>query len=118
MKQPYKYWTKKDLENHLRAQALEHGIDTSLVISAVYDKRWNPIKDYNGCNFVQDNLHPFLPCFIHDWRWVCMDYKKWFDLEFRDNLIKFGFKKWKAELYYIMVRCGWLFYYRFKKKND
>lgn len=116
MKQPYKYWTRSELFKHLEEQAVRKGINVPMVKRAVYSDDWNPLEDYNGCNFVQDDLHPFLPCFIHDWRWICFEYHKKFDWEFEENLIKFGYPSWKANLYYIMVRLGWIFYYQFKKK--
>jgi hypothetical protein len=72
-KQPYKFWTKEKLYWHLITQAGEYYANDDnmqfIIKNAVYDTRWNPLLEFNGCTFVQDDLHPFLPCFIHDWRW-------------------------------------------------
>ncbi len=116
MKQPYKYWTKIQLFDHLRVQCFVYGYNVELLEEAIESNAWNPVKDYNGCNVVQDDLHPFYPCFIHDWRWITFDYEKTWDIEFKRNLLKFGYSVLKSEVYYIMVRCGWLFYYKWVKK--
>jgi hypothetical protein len=85
--------------------------------SAAFDERWNPIKQYDGCTFVQDDLHPFPPCFLHDWRWATRQDVKLADLEFEENLKKFGYPLWKAKLYYIAVRIAYICYYQFKHKR-
>lgn len=119
-KQPYIYWSRSDLFWKVREQAVEYSCchpDMLYTIrAAAYDERWNPSEDFNGCTFVQDDLHPFLPCFIHDWRWVTRQDTKMADKEFRDNLLHFGYPKWKANLYYYTVRIAYLCYYQFKHK--
>lgn len=121
MKQPYRYWSRNDLFWHLRTQAVDYhncnADDLYTIKAAVYDERWNPSKDFNGCNFVQDDLHPFLPCFLHDWRWITRQDIKASDKEFYNNLIRYGYPKWKAKLYYYGVRIGYLCYYQFKHKK-
>ena len=114
-KEVYKYWDRDDLYLHLSKQAIDYGINLDLVRVAVYDNEWNPIADYNGCNAVQDTHHPDIACFIHDWRWIAHPYRKAWDIEFRDNLIKIGFSKFRAYCYYFAVRLGWLFYYKWVK---
>ena len=116
MKQPYKFWTKTDLHLHLKHQAHVYKFeDLDYIKKAVYSRRWNPIYEYNGCNVVQDELHPFLPCFLHDYEWVVNNGGNKVDLEFRNNLRIFGFSKMKSNLYYFMVRLGWIFYYKWVK---
>lgn len=121
MKQPYKFWTREKLYWHLIEQAGEYFANDDnmqfVIKNAVYDARWNPLEDFNGCTFVQDPLHPFLPCFIHDWRWVTRQDIKASNIEFKDNLIKFGFTSFKAQLYYIGVTLGYYCYYQFKHKR-
>lgn len=118
-KQPYLFWNRNQLFNHLKAQLEYYNLlDAdmySLLKNAVFDERWNPSTQYNGCNIVQDDLHPFLPCFIHDWRWITNQDAKLADKEFRDMLIDYGYPKWKANLYYCAVRIGYLCYYKFKR---
>lgn len=119
MKQPYRYWSRNDLFWHLRTQAVDfHNCDGEMLYTikaACYDERWNPSEEFNGCNIVQDDLHPFLPCFLHDWRWITNQNALDSDLEFKHNLVKFGYPKWKANLYFWAVRIGYLCYYKWKK---
>lgn len=109
-KQRYKYWNLDELYTHLEKQAIEFKVPIEIVTEAVYSKAWNPIKDFNGCNFVQDDFHPFLPCFIHDFRWLVYGRKNIYDVEFRNNLLKFGYSTLKASMFYFGVRLGSVFY--------
>ena len=99
----------------MKDQCDEFSIDLELLNEAIYDERWDPIQQFNGCNFVQDDYHPYLPCFLHDWRWICFEYSKKWDQEFEQNLIKAGMNTIKAKVYYFAVRFGWIFYHQFKK---
>jgi hypothetical protein len=116
MKQPYKYWTLTDLCEMLIRQADNKGFNPIEIGRMVFDNRWNPITDFDGCTLVSDHLQPFLPCFIHDYRWAVEGGGKHTDIEFRENLLKFGFPKWKANVYYIAVRIAWITYYKKKKR--
>ena len=115
-KQPYKYWNRGQMLEHLIPQCIDFDISTFLVKEICYDSRWNPKRDFNGCSVVQDELHPFVPCFIHDYRWVVGEGGLRSDIEFRRNLILAGFSKFKAYKYFIAVRIGWLFYYKWKNR--
>ena len=115
MKHPYKYWTRDYLYEFLLPQCIDFDVSTSLVKLAVYDERWNPRYDFNGCTLVQDEYHPFLPCFIHDWRWITGQGGLDSDIEFKINLVKAGFTELKAWKYFIGVRLGWMFYYKWTK---
>ena len=118
MKHPYKHWTKENLYWHLVTQAGEYYANNDvmqyIIKQAVYDTRWNPLLGFNGCTMVQDDLHPFLPCFIHDWRWVTRQDITMSNIEFKENLLKFGYPYWKAQLYYIGVNLGYYFYFKYK----
>lgn len=115
-KHPYKYWDRDELYSHLKRQATANKyFDYKTIRYAVYDTRWNPMLEFNGCNVVQDDLHPFLPCFLHDYRWVVKGGGKKTDIQFYNSLIKFGVPKWKAKLYYYRVRIGWNLYFKHKK---
>ena len=115
MSKPYKYWDKEDLYRLLINQARDFRIDPEDVYKAVWDLEWNPIQEYNGCNCVQDDYHPFLPCFIHDYHWVVKGGGIEYDRIFRTNLMKAGFSKVRAYAYFYAVRAGWIFYYKWKK---
>lgn len=114
-KQVYKYWKRNDFHKHLTKQAVDFGIDSSLVDIAVYSDSWNPAIDFNGCNCVQDALHPFLPCFLHDFEWIVKGGGIEADRSFRTNLVKAGFSKFKAQNYFLAVRLGWIFYFKWTK---
>lgn len=115
-KQPYKYWTRELLHDFFVQQSIDFGIDSFDVKKICYDKNWNPQTQYNGCTFVQDELHPFLPCFIHDYRWIIGKGGLDSNIEFKTNLIKAGFSKVKAWKYFLGVHTAWLFFYKWKHK--
>lgn len=110
MKKRYRYWTRLQFYDHLKLQALEFSIPIEIVQEAVFNSAWNPMLDFNGCNFVQDDFHPYLPCFIHDYRWVVYGRTDQWDKEFRNNLLKLGFSTFKATIYYFAVRIGSVYY--------
>lgn len=111
---PYAYWSRGELYEKLLPQALDTGVKTRILKEACYDDRWIPSRDFNGCSVIQDPLHPYLPCFIHDYRWVTGQGGNLSDIEFRNNLIKAGLSKVKAWRFYFAVRLGWLFYFKWK----
>jgi hypothetical protein len=116
---PYKFWDRDQLYAHLIKQALFYGYteyDIDVIRKIVYDSRWNPSEDFNGCNVVQDHLHPFLPCFIHDYRWVVSGGGVWTDEEFHANLIKCRVSRVRAILYFVSVRIGWVLFYKWKNR--
>jgi len=117
VKNRYKNWTREELLHHLLIQASDSGISTKLVTKAVNDERWNPMEDFNGCNVIQDDLHPFLPCFIHDWRWIVYGRINKYDKEFRANLLLSGFTTFRATIFYIAVRLGSIFYSKYTKNK-
>ncbi len=113
-KLPYTYWTRQLLHQFLIEQAVDFKIDCFLVKTACYDERWNPRYDFNGCTLIQDTYHPFIACFLHDWRWMTGQGGIKSDLEFKINLEKAGFSKYKAFRWFLAVRIGWLGYYKWK----
>jgi len=113
-KQRYKYWQRDDLYKLMKVQALNLGYSLADLHTIVYSEEWDPARDFNGCNFIQDDLHPFLPCFIHDYGYIVYGGGNKHDLEFKNNLIKSGFSTFRAWSFYIGVRLGWAFYYKWK----
>ena len=115
--QPYKYWTREQLFFHCEKQCVDHGQEQMVktVKDIIFDSRWNPKKDYNGCNVVQDKYLPYVPCLIHDYRWLVEKGGIDSDIEFRLNLKKFGTKEKRSVLMFIGVRLGWFFYYKWAK---
>ena len=115
-KEPYKYWWNRGrLYESMIPQALEFGISTYLLKQICFDERWDPVKDFNGCTLIQDKYHPFLPCFIHDYRWIVEGGSLKADKEFKFNLKRSGMSNFEAWKWFIGVRAGWLFYYKWKK---
>lgn len=116
-KHPYKYWDLYQLNKHLVKQALEFDIDVKYVKEAVFSKEWIPQIDFDGCTIVQDDLHPFLPCFLHDYECYIYGNRMQNHINFRNNLIKAGFSKFKAQKYFIGVVAGCFAMYLFKKSK-
>ena len=118
-KTPYRFWSRDQLYSHLLTQSLSFGFDEYFIEEVrgmVYDEKWNPMEDFNGCSVVQDHYHPFLPCFIHDYRWVVDKGGAWTDREFKVNLIKCGVSKARATIYFAVVRSAWVLFYQWRKK--
>lgn len=115
-KQPYIHWDLDFLFEKLLKQEFiyKYGYSKTDLENMVHSKRWNPLKEFNGCNVVQDDLHPFLPCFVHDYRWIAEGRTNKADKEFRNNLLKFGYSTVKATMYYFAVRVGSVYYKIFK----
>lgn len=111
---PYRYWNRYQLFNHCEKICIDNNaldlIDELKEI--IFSDKWNPMENYNGCNVVQDRFHPYPPCLIHDYRWLVGEGGKMSDIEFRNNLRKFGASKVRSNLMYIGVRLGWIFYYK------
>ena len=120
MKKPYKFWSRDQLYALLLPQCLNYGYSENCIDrihDMVYDERWNPMEDFNGCNVVQDHHHPFLPCFIHDYRWVIGEGGLDSDTEFYHNLIKCGVSEVRSTIYFAVVRSAWVLFYQWKKRE-
>ncbi len=117
---PYQFWTREKLYDHCVAICGDYNADDMLIElrKIIFDNRWNPMEHYNGCNMIQDRLHPYPPCLIHDFRWMVEGGGIKTDREFRSNLMKLGETFWQAEKKFIGVRLGWLFYYKWKKISE
>jgi len=114
---PYKYWTREELFNHVTNQCIEMGNDDLISIfgDIIFDKRWNPMENYNGCNIIADRLHPFPPCLKHDFDWLVLGGGIKYDREFKELCHSFGASKFKSKLNFIGVRIGWIFFYKWSK---
>ena len=84
------------------------------VLEIIADKRWSIQSDFDGCTLVQDRMHPYIPCLIHDYNWVIDKPRHGYDIQFREDLVKFGMPRWKAFIMYLGVSLGRIFYYRWK----
>jgi len=113
---PYKNWTRNELYAHCLMQADEYGFDRVEMSNVIYDKRWVPQQDFNGCTLVQDPLHPFWPCLRHDWAWIVGEGGREVDDRFREDLIQSGMYGAKAKRWFIGVRIGWFFSFKWLKK--
>lgn len=114
---PYRFWTHEQLFLHCEKQCYHYGQEDliPLVKEIIYDVRWFPMKDYNGCNMVQDMFHPYVPCLIHDYRWFVEKGGLKTDIEFRTNLQNFGTSKSRSIAMFYGVRLGWFFYFKWNK---
>lgn len=87
-----------------------------LVIKAVYDQRWNPSIHFDGCTFIQDNHHPCLWCFVHDYLWITGQGGIDSDKLMRYLAIEMGTSRFKANIMYFVVRVAWLIHFKYKRK--
>lgn len=113
--QPYKHWTRDEFYLHFMKQARIYGYDPIEIKEMVYDKRWNPALDFNGCNLVQDILHPFYACGKHDYDWIVGTGGLKADKVFYNNLKKAGMNNFKSRYWFYGVRMGWLLWFKWKK---
>jgi hypothetical protein len=109
---PYKYWSRLELFEHCKIQSELYGFNIEEIEEVVYDDRWNPSEDFNGCTLVQDPLHPFYPCLKHDYDWIVGVGGIDADRRFYNNLKKSGMITLKAKIWFIGVRLGWVLYYK------
>jgi len=119
--QPYQHWTRDQMFDHLRSQAEMYGYDNDeieTIKAMVFHDEWNPMLEFDGCTAVSDVLHPFLPCFKHDFNWRVFGGGKWADVEFKSDLIRCGVKPFKAWRWYTGVRVAWNLYFKWKKKKE
>lgn len=114
---PYQNWTRKKMYENIVDSCIKTGNDDLIAHygNIVFDPRWNPIEDYNGCNLIQDRLHIFPPCFEHDFYWFVLGGGIEYDRKFRDRCIQFGSSKFEAKRNFIGVRIGWIFYNKWDK---
>ena len=115
--QPYKFWSKTELSEHLYrvAARLNMGIEVKLLIkSAIVDPRWNVMKQYNGCSVVQDVYHPCVSCFLHDYLWMTGQGGKEADRLFHKLMLLENTPKAMANRRWFAVRVAWLFFYKWK----
>lgn len=113
---PYSHWTREELFSHCKRQCIHYGCEDLIneVSEIIYDLNWNPIVDYDGCTLVQDKLHPYVPCLIHDYDWLVNGGGIEFDRNFVENLCKFGMERWKVAFMFMGVRMGWILWYKWK----
>lgn len=117
MARPYLLWTKEAICEKLVKQAIYFGYseeEIEFIKEAVFDERWDPRSDFNGCTLVQDVYHPYLPCFLHDYFWVVYGPSKKSNIKFYWDLRRCGMPQAKARRWYIAVSIGMPFY---KLKN-
>jgi hypothetical protein len=112
--QPYKYWTREELYLHCTKQVGPYNFSILEMKEVIYDKRWDPVKEFNGCTLVQDPLHPFWPCVRHDYDWVVGNGGIEADRRFYNNLKQAGMLSFKARMWFIGVRLGWVLWYKWK----
>lgn len=131
----FPYWNRGEFYLSLKLQASKLGLSKELeclLIEAVYDRDWEPKKDFDGCTMVPDDYHPCMWCFIHDWLWVTgqgglLADNLMFKLAYRTKTFSFSKKKGmlvylkKSLIFlytaflYIFVRGAWLFFFKWQK---
>jgi hypothetical protein len=115
--EPYKYWTREKMFENIKESCLKTNNNDLVLMfkNMVFDCRWNPTLDYNGCNFIQDRLHIFPACFEHDYNCLVVGWSNKNDLLFMKRCLQFGSTPYEAKRNYVGVRLGWLFWFKWKK---
>lgn len=115
--QPYKTWTRDRIFENIKETCIQTGNEDCIeeYRMITYDERWDPIKNYNGCNVIQDRLHIFPACYKHDWNWMVNGGGIETDREFRRDCIKFGSTPCEARKNFIGVRIGWIIWFKWDK---
>lgn len=114
---PYRHYSREQIFELLKHNCNESGMQDYVYKCkvAAFDPRWDP-SQYDGCTGVGDPLHPFPPCFIHDWEWTVNGGGKQSDRNFLKDCMKFGLiSKKKARRWYLGIRIAWIFYYKWLK---
>jgi len=114
---PYIHLTNENLKESLISNAkgmnapewvfimIEEGFNNPL---------WDSKTDFNGCNLVQDVLHPSVACYVHDYLINCGMGGFLCD-EIALNLwIMEGLKPSRAKRRWFAVRVAWLTYLKWK----
>jgi len=111
---PYKYWTRDEMFNHLCRQCKDYSLNYLIVKikEDVYDERWNPMEEYNGCNLIEDKYHPDLSCFFHDADWSLGRGGLNSDVRFLYNLLSLKTSVIKSIIMFTSVRLGWIFWHK------
>lgn len=112
---PYKFWTKSQLGSHLTN--LSHAFNLgqkirTLIEEALTSDKWDATMDYDGCSVVQDQYHPCISCFLHDYLWRTGQGGKESDELFYYLMLEEGTVPARAKRRWFFVRVGWIFYYR------
>lgn len=116
---PYSLWDRSKLDEALQDQCKYYNLPIEVrifVVKACYNLAWNPSTDYDGCTGVRDEMHPSLPCFLHDYLWVTGQGGKDADYLFKWLMVRCGQTNWFAFRRYVVVRVAWGMFYKWKHK--
>lgn len=123
MLQPYITWSRAELWKHCEKVINHYDPDHTEEYNqlrmdthqACFSIHWYPMRDYNGCNVIQDPHHPHPACLVHDFNWIVNDGGKEYDLKFEYYNKLLGIDKAQAAKWYKGVRLGWWFWYKWVK---
>jgi len=125
--EPYKYWSKEQMESIIVENTSKMSIDPKLkaliidlMISVIYSEDWDVSDDFNGCTFVQDTLHPSIACLFHDYvnltgRGSARSDKLFYELKRIEGLGKF---RAKFRMYVVRFAYIFFFYWKITRKLD
>lgn len=125
--EPYKYWTKEQIESVVVQNTSKMPINTELkaliidlMVSVIYSSDWEVSTDYNGCTFVQDTIHPSISCLFHDYVNLTGRGSARADRLFYQLARIEGLGKFRAKLRMYIVRIAHIFFFSWtiKKKDD
>ena len=124
--EPYKYWTKEQIESVVVSNTSKMLIDPklkaliiNLMVSVIYSSDWEVSTDYNGCTAVRDPLHPSIGCLFHDYVNLTGRGSLKADRLFYELMKIEGLSKFRAKIRMYFVRIAHIFFFSWKiKKKD
>lgn len=118
---PYKNYTNVEMYDLLILQTrgieIMKQIKLRKLIGLAFADNWSPVNDFDGCTVVQDDNHPSLSCFVHDWLWITGKGGKASNKLFYDLMLATGVSKGMALTRYYGVQIAWYLVYRFKSRS-
>ena len=115
---PYRNWTRVQLFDALKLNALPYGFNIDHLRVAVFDDRWNPSEDFDGCTIVSDNLHPDPSCFMHDYARIVLEGGYKYEKQFREDMLLLGYSKSMANRRFFAVTLHWFLWAKWKKRRS
>jgi len=115
----YKYLNEDAVLNSFIAEIEENKLHFILPLfrEAWQSEFWKE-KGYDGASVVQDEYHPRLANFIHDYLYRMGMGGIEADIIYRELLILTGTKKSKAYTRYYAIRTAWITYFKWKHLID
>lgn len=113
-KNVYKYLEEEDIKSALLREIKDNGLSFCLpLFNEAWESKFWREKGYDGATATEDEYHPRLANFIHDYAYRCGMANKEADVIYRELLKLTGTSVFKADRRYYLIRTLGA-YYRIK----